>query len=500
MLTRVHYNLLVAALVAATSLAAQSPFGLDPNFQTLLEQDYVSSLLPLENGQVLISGRLVFDNDDPFVPSYGARLTGSGSREPSFPMYPAMGGRIVRWADKLYVGAGQGVYRLNMDGVTDQTFGPMFLCPYFSSLQGGDFHVFPDGRLLLAGTHQLNDPVRGFVGYYNLIWFTNSGCLDTTRIHRQSNGTIRRIRQQPDGRFLCSGNVQWYEGQPVTLVFRVEEDGALDPGFNTPLLGIPTDIGSAFSGVGDMEPLADGRVLVGGYWRLNGSTDTIGVVRVLPDGALDPDFIPARLSTTYATTGWVFPSVNDILPLPDGRMIIAGNFDRVNGVPRGGLAMLNADGSVNKEHFAGAWCGEYNSPLGGLPTRSIKAIVPAPDGSYYIHGQYWGYHDGATHYPEQRFVSRLHGFNVGVREQALAPLQLQPNPTYGPLTVALPANTQAQHAEVLDAHGRVVFNKPLRAQAEQVQLDVSSLSDGAYVLRLRMQDGGVRHGRLVIAK
>jgi uncharacterized delta-60 repeat protein len=382
------------------------------------------------------------------------------------------------------------------NGQQDASFIEMNLGPYFSSLQGGDYHVFPDGRVLMAGTHQLNDPVRGFVGYYNLIWFTNSGYLDTTRIHRQSNGTIRRIRQQPDGRFLCSGNVQWYEGQPVTLVFRVEEDGALDPGFNTPLLGIPTDIGSAFSGVGDMEPLADGRTLVGGYWRLAGSTDTIGVVRLRPDGALDPDFIPSRLSTTYATTGWVFPSVDDILPLPDGRMIIAGNFDRVNGVPRGGLAMLNADGSVNEEHFAGAWCGEYNSPLGGLPTRSIRAIVPAPDGSYYIHGQYWGYHDGTTHHPEQRFVSRLHGFNVGMAERERISFTLYPNPATTQLTVQLEQLPRQGELVLRDAVGRVALREPVAAH--QHTLGLHGLGSGMYLLELWSKGQRLGSERVVV--
>ena len=79
-------------------------------------------------------------------------------------------------------------------------------------------------------------------------------------------------------------------------------------------------------------------------------------------------------------------------------------------------------------------------------------------------------------------------------------MHLQPNPTYGPLTVTLPANAQAQQAEVLDASGRMVWSKALGARTEQLQLDLSALSEGAYVLRLRMRAGAVRHGRFIIAK
>ncbi|MBK8499293.1 MAG: hypothetical protein IPL52_10850 [Flavobacteriales bacterium] len=67
--------------------------------------------------------------------------------------------------------------------------------PYFLSLQPADYHVFPDGRVLISGTHTLNDPVRGFVGSYELIWFSNEGYLDTTRTHRNANGVILGLRR-----------------------------------------------------------------------------------------------------------------------------------------------------------------------------------------------------------------------------------------------------------------------------------------------------------------
>ncbi|MFZ1695179.1 MAG: T9SS type A sorting domain-containing protein, partial [Flavobacteriales bacterium] len=118
----------------------------------------------------------------------------------------------------------------------------------------------------------------------------------------------------------------------------------------------------------------------------------------------------------------------------------------------------------------------------------------------YIWGAYHGYDDGTTNDPTQRFVSRLYGLNVGVPESELAPLQLQPNPTFGPLSVTLPANTAALHAEVLDANGRMVWSKALSAHSEQLQLDLSALSEGAYVLRLRLGDGSVRNGRFVILR
>ncbi|MBL0129659.1 MAG: T9SS type A sorting domain-containing protein [Flavobacteriales bacterium] len=407
------------------------------------------------------------------------------------------GGKLTLWMNnKSYIATDQTVRRLGPDGTQDASFIEMNAGPYFSSLQGGDYHVFPDGRVLMTGTHQLNDPVRGFVGYYNLIWFSNTGYLDTTRVHRQGNGSITRIREQPDGRFLCSGNVQWYDGQPVSVVFRVEADGAVDPSYSSPLEGIPTDIGSSFRGVGDIEPLADGRTLVGGYWRLAGSTDTIGVMRLMPDGSQDPSFDPVPLSASGAFTNWIFPATNDILPLPDGRMIIVGNFDHVRGVPRGGIAMINADGSLNEEYFVGASCGNYSSPE--VNYRYIAGIVPAPDGSYYIYGAYRGYNDGTTSYwPwEQGFVSRLYGLNVGVREHERFAFKLYPNPANATTTIELQHLPSAATVSLRDALGREVLQQRLSERSTTVQLQ--ALSEGIYTLQFISEGKVIAQEKLIV--
>jgi hypothetical protein len=75
-------------------------------------------------------------------------------------------------------------------GLLDPTFHPIFDSPYFSYLQGGDYHVFPDGRVVMTGQYMLSDTVRGYEGTYNLVWITNTGYLDTTRTHRQANGPL----------------------------------------------------------------------------------------------------------------------------------------------------------------------------------------------------------------------------------------------------------------------------------------------------------------------
>ncbi|MBK8582730.1 MAG: delta-60 repeat domain-containing protein [Flavobacteriales bacterium] len=226
-----------------------------------LSTRYVVDLMPLADGKVLISGPITYPGENINQPRYGARLNADGTRDLTFNSYPGMGGRMVSWEDHFYCGAGQTVRRLQMDGTLDQGFIPLNSGPYLS-LQGGDYHVYPDGRVLMSGAHVLEDSIRAFEGLYSLIWFSNEGYLDTTRTHRLCNGVIYAIEEQPDGKFLCTGTMTTYEGQPVSRVFRVEADGTLDPNFSAEV----QPMGEAR----DYFTLSDGRILLGGTLRLYG--------------------------------------------------------------------------------------------------------------------------------------------------------------------------------------------------------------------------------------
>ena len=483
--TRYSMNL-VAALAAATSGAAQQPFDLDTGFETNLIQEYVSSALVMEDGKLVVSGRMVFEGNSTFTPNYGARLNWDGSRDMGFAEYPGMGGKLTRWSDKIYSG-GQEVIRSNLDGTVDQSFGPMYESPYFSSLQGGDYHVFPDGRVLMTGTHLLDDTARGFVGPYRLIWFSNTGYLDTTRVHRQANGSILAINEDAQGRFLLSGFVSSYEGQSVGRIFRALPDGAFDPSFVAPL----DPFGYSFK----LQELGDGRILGVGRYKITGVSDTLGVVRLMADGSLDPSFTPVRISMQDGPPGLV-PNVQDAHILADGRMIIGGRFDHINGVARGAIALLNADGSLSDDYFTGPGCGDYS----GIEVnyRYIAGIVPAPNGEYYIHGAYVGYDDGTNNYPQQAFVSRLHGLNVGVREQAPLQVEAFPNPSAGQVTIQLDRADRADEVEVRDALGRSVLHQ--RLTSASMVLDLSQQAEGLYTVAVRSKGRAPVVKRVIIQR
>ncbi|MBK9074014.1 MAG: hypothetical protein IPL77_03385 [Flavobacteriales bacterium] len=438
-----------------------------------MEHTSVNSVLSLANGQVLISGLLSF----PLIGEERiARLNANGTRDTSFPLNVPGGTKLTEWSGRIYTGRDGVVSRIMPDGQTDPDWDEMYDSPYFAALQGGDYHVFSDGRVLVSGGHILSDSIRGFEGYYNLVWFSNTGYLDTTRTHRTSDGVIYEIEEQPDGKFLCSGVLTEYEGTAVGRIFRVHPDGALDASFQTDFV---------WGEANDFHTLADGRILAGGYLRRNGQQDSLCVVRLLPNGDVDPTFHLATFDASW--TNNFAPYVLDVHPLADGRILIAGVLDHVEGEIRGGIAMLGEDGVLLDDAFTGEGCGGFLYQ--GLYRRAIVGIVPAPDGSYYIHGAYHGYDDGTTNDTTQRLVSRLHGLDVGVAEQeatAKPLLSLSPNPAATCVNIAYDLVTAPHGAGIVinETTGRQIWSSKLANTQGQIVVDTRAFVPGVYSVQL----------------
>ncbi|MCB0763776.1 MAG: hypothetical protein KDB84_03660, partial [Flavobacteriales bacterium] len=177
---RERISSMVVALVAATLACAQWSFTVDPTFQTQITQQNVNDLLLNEDGTVIASGVMGFPSE--IGDKRLVRLLPNGVRDDTFYNSGLGGSKLVRWQDRFY--AGPYPRRILASGQQDPSFIGLNLGPYFSSLQFGDYHVYPDGRIVISGSHQLSDSIRGFQGRYQLIWFTDQGYLDTTRTHR----------------------------------------------------------------------------------------------------------------------------------------------------------------------------------------------------------------------------------------------------------------------------------------------------------------------------
>ncbi|MBK9512702.1 MAG: T9SS type A sorting domain-containing protein [Flavobacteriales bacterium] len=483
---------MVAALVAATTALGQWSFTVDTTFRVPLVAQNVNDLLLNEDGTLIASGRMTVEGQWPPTVQYPIlRFDSDGLIDNMFQIQ-AGGGKLTTWQDRFFVSTGAYPLRVLSDGYIDPSFISLNLGPYFYALQGGDYHVFPDGRVLISGNHLLSDSVRGFEGLYQLVWFTNTGYLDTTRIHRSSgNCAVYQFKELPTGQFIVNGICDQFDGQPVDRVFRVQADGSVDTSFHT----------DVYTGLtADYLPLNDGRVYVAGNFRRSQTPeDTLHLVRFSPTGALDPTFVPPQfqMATLPEVLG---AAVISVQPWLDGSLLVTGKFERVNGEPRRGICLLDTNGTLLPAfHDQGVSPYYYTDAGEDLYRAAVHAVAyDSTNAHLYIAGAYSGYTDATGHYPDQRFITRLKvsELSTAVSEAPQQPraLQLYPNPSTGPITVAI--EQPPDHGDLLlrDALGRVVNRQRITAYHTSLTLDHT----GVYSVELVRDGRTVETQRLIV--
>jgi uncharacterized delta-60 repeat protein len=101
---------------------------------------------------------------------------------------------------------------------------------------------------------------------------------------------------------------------------------------------------SAFGTEVHPRPLPSGKLYIyGNFDGVNGTT-RVAIARLENDGTIDTFFNPA-------TSG--IAAINDIAIQPDGKIIIAGRSFPTNVFPRGNIARLNPDGSLDQTFYVG---------------------------------------------------------------------------------------------------------------------------------------------------
>jgi len=217
-------------------------------------------------------------------------------------------------------------------------------------------------------------------------------------------GQFNRVSDGPNGPF-----------QPWNNLIRLKSNGTIDPlfapgagltsyapGYPVMRLGGPTGFGVAGSGLNTVDPETAQPLLVG----------TCDTPPTFPPNAVD---LGRKLDPNEGR-------VNAIVLQPDGRILIGGEFKCYNGIPRGGLARLLPNGSLDTSF------GDPLAPLPGVDDYSlcddpipppgvprtnpavaynraqVNAILLQPDGSVVVGGLF-GKANGTARYNLARFDS-----------------------------------------------------------------------------------------------
>ena len=228
-----------------------------------------------------------------------------------------------------------GVARLNSDGSVDSSFNGGSTGLSLTALA-----VQPDEKVLLGGPFSFCRVGSGTpsVCYSGIIRLNSDGTSDPTfRTDFSTDfNTFSRVNVltlQPDGRILAGGNIFVGASTIAAGVVRLDPSGSIDSSFNYGSISSATDLAR----VEDLKLLTNGKIIVGGFFNNLNGTPLNNLARLGPTGVLDPTF-----------AGQTDGPVDSLALQPDGKLLIGGAFETVDNVPRTVVARLLSEPGVNR--------------------------------------------------------------------------------------------------------------------------------------------------------
>jgi uncharacterized delta-60 repeat protein len=246
------------------------------------------------------------------------------------------------------------IARLNADGTFDGDFAASLNnMLYCVALQ-------EDGKILVGGDFT---EISG-QACKSVARLTPDGSLDPTfHFWPDTDGTLRSIVVQPDGKIVIAGNFKKFHSVRKNRIARLDSNGDPDESFKGGVNGV----------VWTMALQPDDKILLGGDFSLVNGVRRNRIARLNSDGQLDKNFNPGN-----GANGWVYAiAVQD-----DERIVIGGDFTEFNGRPRNRIARLDSDGKLDETFNPGAG-----------PDSGIRAIALQRDQKILLGGVFNYFND-----------------------------------------------------------------------------------------------------------
>jgi uncharacterized delta-60 repeat protein len=201
--------------------------------------------------------------------------------------------------------------------------------------------------------------VTSFLVYQ--VGFNQAGEIDNTFLQGTGClGSIYSCEIQPDGKTIIGGDFGDYNGITRFRLARINVDGTLDIAFDPP--------GGASYNVYSTCTQPDGKVIVAGHFTYISGTPANYICRLNPDGTYDPSFDTGTGANEY---------IRKVILQPDGKVLVLGGFSEFNGAPCNQLIRLNTDGSA-----------DIMFDPGTSADNTIRCISLLPDGKIIIAGDF----------------------------------------------------------------------------------------------------------------
>ncbi|PTN35145.1 hypothetical protein [Desulfonatronum sp. SC1] len=241
--------------------------------------------------------------------------------------------------------------------------------------------VQPDGKILVAGVFtEITAPNSERFPRNRLIRLDENGFLDNHFQFTGSNGpnlSVFSLALQPDGKVIVAGNFTTFNGNPnYKYIVRLNPDKTVDTDFNPPDLN---------DGVYALALQPDGKIVIGGaFTTVAPFTSQRRIARLNPDGSLDSGFMTGIVSTPGMNA-----DVRTLALQTDGKIWAGGNFTSIS-VGTGSqttnrIVRLHPSGSLDKAFPAGA---DGVHGTGGPEGANVNALALQADGKVLVGGHF----------------------------------------------------------------------------------------------------------------
>lgn len=237
------------------------------------------------------------------------------------------------------------ICRINTNGSLDTTLTPG------TGPQGGvnAMVLLDSGQFMVVGYFTYYNGISP--GVDNVVRVNADGSLDqtfNTGIGFSSNHALNNLVEQPDGKMICVGSYNTFQGLGVRCIVRLNPDGSYDPTFN---------VGTGFYGEAESAILQpDGKCIIAGDFTEYNGTSVNRIIRLNPDGSIDPTF----------DVGTGFNGKVDQLTMqPDGKIIASGYFTEYNGTSQRYITRLNNDITTAADETVQIPVSVYPNPTAG---------------------------------------------------------------------------------------------------------------------------------------
>lgn len=257
---------------------------------------------------------------------------------------------------------GNGIVKTDKNGIIDITFKTAAgLNTRIEALA-----IQSDGKILVGMSQ--NGSWTGTDTDNRMVRLNPNASLDNSFISGKGiEGFVNVIRVMKDGSIIAGGGIKKFRGDTVNQIIKLFPDGTLDSSFTS---------GKGFAGyINDLQIQNDGKIVVVGNFSSYRNHSLTHIVRLLPNGDRDSNFIPPTfdyniehvhlqrdgkiivnggmqnkgpirlLNNGNIDSSFNSPVVdygaNDIAVQKDGNLVIGGNFTHLDGIGRNRIARLH---------------------------------------------------------------------------------------------------------------------------------------------------------------